>query len=193
MFATYVPQRSGESVFNLLSQGIVKLDANKNAIPGPNFERAHQQAAMDNGPKRCVPAEPAEAELPQGPAAGAAGRRPQGLLHPEPMRQLADHQLRGVACACAAVGIRPAVRILPIPAVRRHRPDLADPRPAHHQCQRAAGRPVPAHQRRGDALRLLFGEPGASLLPDVAAAELQPLGGQPRQSVGLRRQPVRLG
>jgi phospholipase C len=48
VFGTYVPKR-GESVNNLLSQGIIKLDANKNAIPGPNFEKAHQLAAQDLG------------------------------------------------------------------------------------------------------------------------------------------------
>src|SRR5579862_7758656 len=36
VFATYVP-KSGQTVNNLLSEGIIKLDAKKNAIPGPNF------------------------------------------------------------------------------------------------------------------------------------------------------------
>ena len=35
VFATYVP-RPGQTVHNLLSEGIIQLDANKNAIPGPN-------------------------------------------------------------------------------------------------------------------------------------------------------------
>src|ERR1700735_4358385 len=39
VFATYVPQR-GQTVNNLLSEGIITLDANKNAIPGPNFAKA---------------------------------------------------------------------------------------------------------------------------------------------------------
>src|SRR5208282_631302 len=38
VFATYVP-KPGQTINNLLSEGIVKLDANKNAIPGPNFEK----------------------------------------------------------------------------------------------------------------------------------------------------------
>jgi len=50
VFATYVPSRPGESVMNLLSQGIVKLDHSNNAVPGPNFEKAHQLSAKDNGP-----------------------------------------------------------------------------------------------------------------------------------------------
>jgi phospholipase C len=50
VFATYVPNKHGESVDNLLSKGIIRLDGNKNAIPGPNFEKAHQAAASDAGP-----------------------------------------------------------------------------------------------------------------------------------------------
>jgi phospholipase C len=49
VFATYVPKRPEEKVFNLLSQGIIKLDGNNNAIPGPNFEKAHQLSAKDVG------------------------------------------------------------------------------------------------------------------------------------------------
>src|SRR5277367_5536024 len=48
VFATYVPKK-GESVDNLLSKGIIQLDAKKNAIPGPNFNMAHQLAATDIG------------------------------------------------------------------------------------------------------------------------------------------------
>jgi phospholipase C len=48
VFATYVP-KNGQTVNNLLSEGIIQLDANKNAIPGPNFQKAHQAAAQDQG------------------------------------------------------------------------------------------------------------------------------------------------
>ena len=48
VFATYVPKK-GETVNNLLSEGIVSLDTNKNAVPGPNFAKAHQAAASDLG------------------------------------------------------------------------------------------------------------------------------------------------
>jgi phospholipase C len=50
VFATYVPIRPGETVDNLLSKGIVKLDTNKNAIPGPNFKAAQQNSTKDTGP-----------------------------------------------------------------------------------------------------------------------------------------------
>jgi phospholipase C len=49
VFATYVPKSPWQSINNLLSEGIVTLDANKNALPGPNFEKAHQLAAQDIG------------------------------------------------------------------------------------------------------------------------------------------------
>ena len=42
VFATYVPKH-GESVWNLLSEGIVK----NNGAPGPNFSKAEQHAAAD--------------------------------------------------------------------------------------------------------------------------------------------------
>jgi phospholipase C len=48
VFATYVPKK-GETVDNLLSKGIIALDANKNAIPGPNFHKGQQLAAVDAG------------------------------------------------------------------------------------------------------------------------------------------------
>ena len=48
VFATYVPP-PGQTVNNLLSEGIITLDSNKDAIPGPKFERANQSAATDMG------------------------------------------------------------------------------------------------------------------------------------------------
>ncbi|HTV94831.1 MAG TPA: alkaline phosphatase family protein [Steroidobacteraceae bacterium] len=48
VFATYVA-KSGDTVDNLLSKGIIALDANKKAIPGPNFDKAQQLAATDDG------------------------------------------------------------------------------------------------------------------------------------------------
>ena len=52
-------QAPGETVYNLLSEGIIKLDSNNNAIPGPNFQKAHQLSATDVGTTDRVPAEPA--------------------------------------------------------------------------------------------------------------------------------------
>src|SRR5580704_16937331 len=45
VFATYVP-KSGQTVSNLLSEGIVKADG----TPGPNFSKAEQRAAADQAP-----------------------------------------------------------------------------------------------------------------------------------------------
>ncbi len=47
VFATYVP-KSTDTVNNLLSEGIIALDANKNAVAGPNFSKAQQFSAQDN-------------------------------------------------------------------------------------------------------------------------------------------------
>lgn len=49
VFATYVPKKKGQTIDNLLSKGAIRLDANNNAIPGPNFNAVHQMAAQDNG------------------------------------------------------------------------------------------------------------------------------------------------
>jgi phospholipase C len=45
VFATYVP-KNGQTVWNLLSEGIVKADG----TPGPNFPQAEQKAATDQQP-----------------------------------------------------------------------------------------------------------------------------------------------
>src|ERR1700746_1792540 len=45
VFATYVPKK-GETVWNLLSEGIVKADG----TPGKNFSKAEQKAAIDQAP-----------------------------------------------------------------------------------------------------------------------------------------------
>jgi phospholipase C len=47
VFATYEAKK-GETVDNLLSKGIIALDTNKNAVPGPHFALAHQTAAADH-------------------------------------------------------------------------------------------------------------------------------------------------
>jgi phospholipase C len=78
VFATYVPKRPGEKVFNLLSQGVIKLDSNNNALPGPNFQKAHQLSAKDVGttdafllspPKQTFPNDQLPAPLVGGPKA----------------------------------------------------------------------------------------------------------------------------
>jgi phospholipase C len=46
VYATYVP-KSTDGIKNLLSEGIIKLDGNKNAVPGPHFDKAQQFFAKD--------------------------------------------------------------------------------------------------------------------------------------------------
>jgi phospholipase C len=72
VFATYLP-KSGETVNNLLSEGIISLDANKHAIPGKNFERGHQLSAVNadafllDPPKTLFPNDRLPAPLTGGP------------------------------------------------------------------------------------------------------------------------------
>jgi phospholipase C len=74
VFATYVPKR-GQTVHNLLSEGIIQLDANKNAIPGPNFHKAQQLSASDLGGQDTFLLSPPKQEFPnnQLPAPQAGG------------------------------------------------------------------------------------------------------------------------
>lgn len=50
LFATYVPKPKGETVFNLLSEGIVNADG----TPGPNYSAATQYGAMDTATNQMV-------------------------------------------------------------------------------------------------------------------------------------------
>jgi phospholipase C len=63
VFATYVP-RPGQRVHNLLSEGIIALDANKNAIPGPHFHKAQQLSAWDLGSQDTFLLSPPKQEFP---------------------------------------------------------------------------------------------------------------------------------
>jgi phospholipase C len=74
VFATYVPKR-GQTVHNLLSEGIIQLDAHKNAIPGPSFRKAQQLAASDRGGRDTFLLSPPKQEFPHNelPAPEAAG------------------------------------------------------------------------------------------------------------------------
>src|SRR5580698_8883349 len=45
VFATYQPRRN-QSIWNLLSEGIVDADG----TPGPNFSKAQQSASLDQAP-----------------------------------------------------------------------------------------------------------------------------------------------
>jgi phospholipase C len=78
VFATYVPPKKGETVNNLLSEGIVQLDSNKNAMPGPNFDKAQQFDASSGDsfllspPKQTFPNNQLPAPLTGGPS-GANG------------------------------------------------------------------------------------------------------------------------
>ena len=104
VFATYVPQH-GQSVWNLLSEGIVKRGRHSR----PEFRQGAAARRVGSGTGR-VPAEPAEDAVSRQRAAGAAGRRPQ-----------ADSYITGDSLTLArAVGERPAAGLLSVSGLRRH-------------------------------------------------------------------------
>ncbi len=199
VFATYVPNRPEEKVFNLLSQGIVKLDSGKNAIPGPNFEKAHQLSAQDTGttdafllspPKQTFPNDQLPSPLVGGPKVSyipnKCGSSP--ITSCEASLVLAQQSENGLdpdyyqfllSGGTGQTSKTPDERITNV----NTRFDI-------HMARVWA---VSADQQQRASLRLLLGKPRAPLLSDVAAAELQPLGCQPRQPVRMRRQSVRLG
>jgi phospholipase C len=74
VFATYTP-RPGQTVHNLLSEGIIALDDNKNAVQGPNFRKAQQLAASDTGTQDSFLLSPPKQEFPSNtlPAPEAGG------------------------------------------------------------------------------------------------------------------------
>ncbi len=67
VFATYVP-KPGQRVHNLLSEGIIRLDANKNAVPGPHFDKAQQLSASDLGSQDTFLLSPPKQEFPSNTA-----------------------------------------------------------------------------------------------------------------------------
>ena len=74
VFATYQPA-AGQTVWNLLSEGIVNADG----TPGPNFWKAAQNAASDPAPDAFL-AEPRRDAVPRQRASRAPQRRPHGFL-----------------------------------------------------------------------------------------------------------------
>ena len=81
VFATYVP-KPGQTINNLLSEGIVKADG----TPGPNFAKAHQLAAVDLGEKkrrRSFSYDSSQDRFRRRCAPCSARRRREGFLHPQ--------------------------------------------------------------------------------------------------------------
>ena len=94
VFATYVPT-SGETVDNLLSKGIVALDTNKRAVPGPHFELAQQLAARDAGGTDAFLLNPPKEEFPRNELPAPLVGGPQSAYIPNecaPGTPLADCQ-----------------------------------------------------------------------------------------------------
>ena len=171
VFATYVP-KSGETVDNLLSKGIVALDANKRAVPGPAFRVGAAARRARRGRHRCVPAESAERGIPAQRASRAARGRPED---PPTFRTSAPRARRSpIAQASLKLAMQsesglPANAYIDLLTGGTGQTSKT-PDAAHHRREQLAGRTLPIDQRQHVPVRRLCGEPGASLLSDVAAA-----------------------
>ncbi len=148
VFATYTPP-AGQTVHNLLSEGIVNADG----TPGPNVAAAQQWQASNTGAYSNAPTHTS----------------PYALLPADEHRRRADPAVSRFSGAgtshrtsSAGRGLRRTRRGRHGPAERCRR--YAFPRTAAECAGRYA---------RLDQLRRLRQQPGASLLPDVAAARLQ--------------------
>ncbi len=91
VFATYAP-KSGETVWNLLSQGIVKPDG----TPGSNYFNARQSSATDTSTFELAPSKTPYVKLPAFQAGGGADKN-------------------GTPFGCAALGVALMVRIRQAP------------------------------------------------------------------------------
>ena len=121
-----------------------------------------------------LPAEPAEDRLSRTiscPRRWSAART--DSYFPNQCDSHADHALRG-DCAGGAVGERPAeATTINISCSGGTGQTSKMPDTAHHQRERLAGRPFQLTNGSTLHLRRLRRQPGAPLLPDVAAARLQ--------------------
>ena len=172
VFATYKPKQ-GESVDNLLSKGIV----NEDGTPGPNFCLARAVVGNRQLRRRRFQLSPGQDAV-RDPAARAGRRRYHAAV---PRRRNGQGHRE-----------RPARRLLRLPDHGGTGPEARRHRHAHPERDEPSPRPVPAHLRDAP-LRRLRHQPGASLLPDVAAARLQRGERHQRESQRLQDRSVPVG
>ena len=194
VFATYQP-RPGEHVDNLLSKGIV----NKDGSPGPNYARAAQFSAVDNNlysnsPGGKTPYNNSTNRL-QTPGTSYA---PQTCY-----TTVEAAALGGPGClstlseaARGDYGLRPQdLPLLTTGATGIPREFTGHP---HPECHQPAERPLPAGPAAAgrdhlQPLRYVRRQPGASLLPDVAATRLRRRKGISAESERMSGRPVSRG
>ena len=156
VFATYVPKK-GQTVWNLLSEGIVNADG----TPGPNFPLAEQKAADDKAPDGFLLSPPKNAfhgsvlpaPLNGGPTDSYVKDDNLKLALQSENGLPADYYGYLVTGGSGLTGKVPDTRITNVNAL--------------------ASRTIPADKWQHLYLQLLCGQPGAPLLSNVAAAGLQ--------------------
>jgi hypothetical protein len=175
VFATYVPQH-GQTVHNLLSEGIIKADG----TPGPNFAKAEQSAAVDQAPDAFL-LNPDKVSFPSNTLPAPLVGGPKDSYVTGDSLALAQQSENGLPSSYYPDLVSGGT------GQTSHTPD------PNFQCQFAAGRSVSIDQRHHLYLQLVRRKPGASLLSDVAAARLQLGARYLAKSLRLRLQIVPVG
>ena len=185
-------RRPGETVNNLLSEGIVKL-TERNAIPGPNFDKAQQLAATDSTPdtfllsphKTEFPNNQLPAPLVGGPSvsyvpnACAAGTPESQCAASLTLAQESENGLASNYYSSLLIGGSG------LPAENAGH--------SNYEREYSASWSLSVDQWQQLRVHGLRSEPGPSLLSDVAAAELQRGPRELGESFRLQRQALLLG
>ena len=156
VFATYQPKR-GQTVWNLLSEGIVKADG----TPGPNFSKAEQSAATDQSPDAFL-LSPAKTPFPNQVLPAPLVGGPTDSYVPGDSLTLAQQSENGLPASYYQSLISGGTGL-----------KSATPGHANHERQFIAAGSLSIDERHNFHLQLLRRKPGPSLLPDVAAVGLQ--------------------
>ena len=156
VFATYKPKH-GQRVDNLLAKGIIKEDGS----PGPNYALAVQKSASDTTSFELSP----------------AGKKAYKVLPPALAGGPTTPYLATLADAKLAEGNALPKSYLPFLTTGGTGLKSSSAPDAFTEPVRAAAWFIPAHAL-DQVYDRLCGEPGAPLLPDVAAARLQRLTGE---------------
>jgi phospholipase C len=155
VFATYQPRR-GQTVWNLLSEGIINADG----TPGPNFSQAAQRASADQAPDTFL-LSPPKTSFPNQVLPAPLVGGPADSYVPGDSLTLAQQSENGLP-----TGYYPYL-ISGGTGLKSQTPDT------RIMGQFVAARPVSIDERHQFSLQLLFGKSGPSFLPDVATDGLQ--------------------
>ncbi len=156
VFATYQPKR-GQTVWNLLSEGIVNADG----TPGPNFRYAEQHDSADMVPDTFL-LSPAKVPFPNSVLPAPLVGGPTDSYVKGDSLTLAQQSENGLPASYYQDLVSGGSGLT-----------SATPDTRNQERQHIAARPFSIDEWLDFCLQLLLGKPGSSLLPDVAAVGLQ--------------------